>query len=249
MKYYKVISGQNFIGIATTSDMRKIQTRHNILIACTEKEAQCVQVDEAFYHAGWMKSIDNISTEIAEVIEITKEEYDQLYEMIKDDEDITVDPDTDVDNPTEDEEDIPTVVTVEYARKIKISEMSKVCENTITNGVDVVLSDGETHHFSLSVQDQLNLITLSSMVTSEQDNFPYHADGELCAFYSAQDIQTIINAATMFKTYHTTYFNSLRVYVQSLCSVDTISKVEYGMKIPEKYQSDVLKELTGSDEN
>ncbi len=91
--------------------------------------------------------------------------------------------------------------------------------------------------------NQLNLITLSSLAASGQTEIPYHADGELCRYYSAQDINTILNTATAFKTYHVTYFNSLKAYVESLATIEEIAIIEYGCEIPEEYQSEILKEL------
>lgn len=126
---------------------------------------------------------------------------------------------------------------------MKIKEMSGICESTITNGFDIVLSDGKSHHFSLSVQDQLNLITLSTMLASGEEYIPYHADGELCKAYSLEDASAIITTATNFKTYHITYFNSLKAYINSLKSIKTVSAVTYGMEIPDKYKSEVLTAL------
>lgn len=105
------------------------------------------------------------------------------------------------------------------------------------------MSDGQSYHFSLTTQDQLNLITLSSLVVSGQTEIPYHADGELCRYYSVEDINTILNTTTAFKTYHVTYFNSLKAYVESLATIEEISAIEYGCVIPEEYQSDILKDL------
>ena len=60
---------------------------------------------------------------------------------------------------------------------------------------------------------------------------------------------SIANAATNYITYHTTYFNSLKAYIKSLRSINTISKVRYGMDIPERYQSDVWKEINKDEES
>ena len=121
--------------------------------------------------------------------------------------------------------------------------MSQICNQLITNGIDVVLSDGESHHFSLTVQDQLNLITLSSMAQSGMLQIPYHADGELCKYYTPTEIGAIIETATALKTYHTTYFNSLKSYIESLNDIQIISSIQYGCNIPNEYKSDILKEL------
>jgi hypothetical protein len=189
-----------------------------------------------------MKSIrEDVGAVNADVIEITKEEYDELYEMIERDEEITPEPDPQPDPiPDPEEEDI----IVEYAKTLKTREMSYTCEQLIYTGIDVVLSDEESHHFSLTEHDQLDLMKLESLARSgEVEYLPYHEDGELCKYYSAADIITIANTATAYITYHTTYFNSLRAYINSLRSLNTISQVVYGMPIPERYQSDVWKDI------
>lgn len=246
MKYYKVINEQLFVGIATTSELRKIQLRHNILISCTEQEAECIQIEDNYYHAGWMKAVrEDIGAITADVIEIDKEEYDELYELIEHDEEIEPYPEPE---PSPEPEPEPEDITVAYAKKLKLKDMSNTCNNIIFAGIDVVLSDEETHHFSLTEYDQLNLFKLETLARSGQEVLPYHEDGELCKFYPAVDIITIANAATQYITYHTTYFNSLKAYINSLRSLNTISKVTYGMDIPKKYQSDVWKEINKNDE-
>ena len=220
--------------------------RHNILISCTEQEAECIQVEDNYYHAGWMKAVrEDIGAITADVIEIDKEEYDELYELIEHDEEIEPYPEPE---PSPEPEPEPEDITVAYAKKLKLKDMSNTCNNIIFAGIDVVLSDEETHHFSLTEYDQLNLFKLETLARSGQEVLPYHEDGELCKFYPAADIITIANAATQYITYHTTYFNSLKAYINSLRSLNTISKVTYGMDIPEKYQSDVWKEINKNDE-
>lgn len=220
--------------------------RHNILISCTEQEAECIQIEDNYYHAGWMKAVrEDIGAITADVIEIDKEEYDELYELIEHDEEIEPYPEPE---PSPEPEPEPEDITVAYAKKLKLKDMSNTCNNIIFAGIDVVLSDEETHHFSLTEYDQLNLFKLETLARSGQEVLPYHEDGELCKFYPAADIITIANAATQYITYHTTYFNSLKAYINSLRSLNTISKVTYGMDIPEKYQSDVWKEINKNDE-
>ena len=126
------------------------------------------------------------------------------------------------------------VITVEYVRNKKIAEMNTICSKAIQDGFDVKLSDDASHHFSLTEQDQLNLITLSTMIAS---------DGEPCIFYPVEDITAILNAATSWKTYHVTYNNSLKMYINALDNISDISAITYGIEIPVDYQSDVLRVL------
>ena len=245
LKYYKLINNSEFIGIGTTLDLRRFQTKHKILLACDESKAQYIQFNETLYRALWMvpETTDTLESIELSVIEIDKSEYDALFEAIKSGEDVEIE-----NEQQEDIYDVPVVdenevVTVEYVRTAKIAEMSNICNKVITNGFDAQLSDGNTYHFSLTAQDQLNLITLSSMVASGETAIPYHADGELCKFYSADDINIILASATAHKTYHVSYFNALKAYIEALETIKDISAIEYGVMIPEAYQSDVLKVL------
>lgn len=146
----------------------------------------------------------------------------------------------DLDIPVTDGAENVDTTTLDYVRETKLKELSAACNAAIEYGVDVTLSDGESHHFSLTTQDQLNLLTLSSMATAGQTNIPYHADGELCKFYSAEDILTVVGAAMSLVTYHTSYYNSLKAYVQTLADVASVAAIEYGIEIPEEYRSEVL---------
>lgn len=244
MNYYKLINGENFVGIATQLDFREHQKKHNILLACDETTAQYVQSENLLYHASWMKPIttDKFPYDEVEVISIEENEYTALKEAIDSGKEIIIEPDQPVE-----EETIPTnpsdEITIEYIKTAKINELNNTCNKVITGGFDIILSDENVSHFSLTTQDQLNLITLSALVESGETSIPYHADGELCKFYNADDIESIISAATSFKTYHVSYFNALRAYVESLEDIDSISKVTYGCEIPDEYQSEVLKVL------
>ena len=244
MTYYKLIDGKTFVGIATQLDFRNYQHKHNILLSCDESKAEYVQCKDTYYRADWMlpTSTDRIEYKIVKVIQIDEEEYNALYNTISKGEEVEIPPEQEIvpEEPTinPDEE-----VTVDFVKKSKLNEISSICNKTITDGFDVVLSDGKSHHFSLTTQDQLNLITLTGLVSSGETSIAYHADNELCKFYSAEDIACITNYATQFKIYHVSYFNSLKAYIEALEDVKEISSIEYGTDIPEEYQSEVLKAL------
>jgi len=130
-------------------------------------------------------------------------------------------------------------VTIDFIRQSKLAEMSHECRKTIESGIDLELR-GETQHFSLDTQDQLNLMSLSAMAQTQQ-MIPYHADGEVCIFYTADEINQIVSAATAHKVYHTTYYNALKTYINALETIEEISAITYGTPIPEEYKSEVLK--------
>lgn len=244
MKYYKLIKDLEFIGISTTSDMRRFQEKHKLLLSCKEAKAQYIECNGALFHANWMLTVstDIYEYEVVSVVQIEKEEYDILKESVESGEDIVIEPDI---IPGDDDSitDIPTEITLEYVRASKLAEVSKQCNLIIENGFDIILSDGVSAHFSLTTHDQINLITLQTMIASGETMIPYHADGELCKYYSVADITAITNKATNHKTFHVTYHNSLKSYINALTDIDSISAVQYGMEIPAEYQSDILKGL------
>lgn len=243
VNYYKLINGENFVGIATSLDLRRYQHKHRIILLTDESNAQYIQCNDKYYHARWMLPINtnNIEYDIVDIIQIEKDEYDALFEAVEAGKDVVIEPEPE---PVEELPDEPqNNVTVDYIKTMKLVEMSNKCNQTITSGFDILLSDNKVYHFSLTTQDQLNLITLSSMLSNGETSIPYHADGELCRFYSAEDIAAIIEMATKFKTYQVSYYNSLKVYIESLSTIDEIRAVVYGTEIPVEYQSDVLKIL------
>lgn len=244
MNYYKLINGTQFINIATTLDFRKFQKKHSIILTCDESQGQYVQCGEKLYRAYWLKPVttDKFPYETVDIIAITEEEYNIFKKAVEANEEIIIEPDTPIE-----EDDIPAdpieETTIDYIKSAKINELSVACNKIITNGFDVTLSDEKTHHFSLTTQDQLNLLTLSTLIENGETEIPYHADGDMCKYYSQEDMISIINCANNFKTYHITYFNSLKAYVNSMQEMEEISKVKYGCLIPDEYRSEVLKGL------
>lgn len=245
MGYYKLINGTNFVGTASQPDFRMFQRKHNILLTCDEEEAQYIQIGDNLYRAMWMVPVTNdaIPYILVDVIRIGEDEFNALSNG----EEFPAANAEGQDVLPEIEEQIAPndadIATLGYIKNKKISEMSAVCNRIISEGFSLALSDGADHHFALTTQDQLNLITLATLVSNGEQAIPYHADGELCKFYSADDVRKIISAATAFKTYHISYFNTIKSYIASLDAMSDVIAVYYGMEIPTEYQSDVLKYL------
>lgn len=123
----------------------------------------------------------------------------------------------------------------------KKAEISRECERIISRGVSVMLSDGTAGHFSLTEHDQINLFGKQVQLAAGAEQVEYHADGQPCRYYSATDMQTIIDAAMFHVSYHTTYCNSLNMWLASCQVVEDVQQIFYGADIPEEYQSEVLK--------
>lgn len=243
MKYYKIIKNNSFIGVVYSGQFIAQGKNTNKLFYANEVTGQFVNYNGTLYRDYWMVAIENppFPFIIADIIEITEEEYNTIKQAIDNDEEIIIDDD-------EEEEEQPVVPTpeepdamIEFVRTTKLNEMSKTCRQVIEEGFDLEIR-GETQHFSLSTQDQLNLMNLN-VLAETQELIPYHADGETCIFYTAEEIKTIASTATQFRIYQTTYYNALKDYINALDTIEAIATITYGTPIPEEYKSDVLRIL------
>ena len=240
MLYYKIIQNSQIIGVSTSDSCFNFELKHSMLQRTTLELAEYMECSSSLYHAFWMQPIKtNIYTyQDADILEIDKTEYDILVPATEnapvhiDEEEIVIPPDVD---PTDE-------ITLEYVRAAKINEMSKACNRAIEEGFDVEI-DGNVEHFSLTTQDQLNLMDLSSMIIQGEDEIPYHADGQPFKFYTADEIDAIISEANTWKMYNTTYFNSLKTYINALDNIQDIAALTYGAAIPVAYQSEVYKAM------
>lgn len=137
------------------------------------------------------------------------------------------------------------VPTLEELKSQKVTEMNDAQQTTIQNGLDITLSSGAVEHFTLTDHDQTSLMGLQTLVAQGIENIPWHTSDqtEHCKYYSNADMEIITSKALQFVTFHVTYFRDLRIYVRALEDKEAVSNVFYGMSIPEKYQSDVLKDF------
>lgn len=126
------------------------------------------------------------------------------------------------------------------AKTSKLREVSTACERIIYRGVSVTLQDGSTEHFSLTEHDQLNLFGKQAQLAAGAEVLEYHADGQPCRYYSAADMQTIIQAAMFHVSYHTTYCNALNMWIAGCQDAEEAQGIFYGVDVPEAYRSEVL---------
>lgn len=175
------------------------------------------------------------------------EAYTTLYRTIEDgyilsdDGSVYVEPDPEP-------EPEPYVPTLEEIQEAKVNEMNAAQQAVIAEGVDVVLTDGSTEHFTLTERDQTSLVGLQGQVAAGEQNIPWHTsdEEEHCKFYSNADMAKITATAMEYVTWHVTYFRDLRIYIRALTEIEEVEKVTYGMTIPEEYQSEPLKTMVAA---
>ena len=139
----------------------------------------------------------------------------------------------------------PYIPTLEEVKSAKVTEMSNAQQAVIQSGIDVTLTDGTTEHFTLTDHDQTSLMGLQTQVAQGIDNIPWHTSDTTkhCKYYSNADMRLIVTAAMQYVTYHVTYFRDLRIYISAMEDKASVEAVSYGVRIPEAYQSEVIKDL------
>lgn len=242
MKYYK-IKVNNILDVITSNNF--FIDNGTQLLASNEILGQYVEYNGALYRDYWMAPIlsDKYQFRIIDIKQITQEEYfafkqaQHSNEVINSfmEEEVVEEPVVEPATPDE---------FVEYIRSGKLKEMSSACSHAIEEGFDLEIRS-EIKHFSLTIQDQLNLISLDKMAQT-QSLIPYHADGEDVIFYTPEEINDIIDSANALKIYHTTYYNALKNYINALNTIEEIYAIEYGIEIPEQYQTEVFKVIGGN---
>lgn len=135
----------------------------------------------------------------------------------------------------------PDPPTLEEVKAEKRREISMVCEQIICSGVTVQLADGP-EHFSLTEKDQLNLFGKQAQLAAGAQRLEYHQDGHPCRYYTADEMQAIITSAMEHVSYHTTYCNSVNMWIAGAETVEEVQAIFYGADVPEEYQSQVLKD-------
>lgn len=120
---------------------------------------------------------------------------------------------------------------LDAARAAKEAELSDACNAAIVAGMDVTTAQG-SEHFSLQETDQINLTTAYNAVLSGAAAYPYHADGQLCRMFTAEEITAISNASIAHKMYQTTLCNHLLTWArraETQAELDSITYTAEGL--------------------
>lgn len=132
------------------------------------------------------------------------------------------------------------------AQTLKVSELSAACNQTITSGIDVETTQG-IEHFSLTETDQINLTNATLAVNQGAIVYPYHADGQLCRMFTAEELQDIAQTAIEFKIYQTTLCNHLLTWARRVTTIEELQQITYSANnLPEDLALNMQNVLTAS---
>lgn len=127
-------------------------------------------------------------------------------------------------------------------RQEKIQQMSEECSKTIQKGVQY---NGKI--YSLTSNDQINIDSMFNAVLAGAKEYPYHADGESCCNMKAEDI---LNLYVLYKktvTYYTTYYNQLKMYIDTLTDRKDVEKVFFGQELTGVFQEQLEDMMISAD--
>ena len=172
------------------------------------------------------KPVKHIEATFGSIEEITLEEFNRLLSLLNSNQEISAD-----------ESALST------AKRDKIKYLSNVCKNKITSGFSIILSDGELYSFKLTIEDQLNLMSIENQLNSGAATFIYHATEQPCKFFNREDMIKIINTFRQYTLYHTTYFNIAKQYINSLVDIEKVKLFSYGMDVTSVTDDLVLKQI------
>ena len=114
----------------------------------------------------------------------------------------------------------PYIPTYKEILNNKISELSHMCQCTIEAGLTI-----NDLHYSYTEKDQINLGDIVNTVKITGLPLGYHADGQKCTEYSAEDLINIYIQLAMNKYCQQTYFNQSREYLKSLEESDSNKEI------------------------
>ena len=129
-------------------------------------------------------------------------------------------------------------------RTVKLGEVGAACTAAIHAGIEV-----EGKRYSLTEHDQIELLAQLNAVKLGAPAVPYHADGELCRMFTAEEFVAVADAAMAFIFYHRTYCNHLNSWIRG-ANAETLDKISYGAELPKKLarsMADLLASAAGGD--
>lgn len=116
---------------------------------------------------------------------------------------------------------------VEQVRAAKLQEAGLACTAAIYAGIDVGGA-----HYSLTEHDQTEIMAQYTVVKEGAAAVPYHADGQLCRMYPAEEFAALAQAATAHVFYHRTYCNHVNAWI-ARAGLEELKGVTYGAALPE----------------
>lgn len=131
MNYYKITKDQTVVGVG--SQFYRWHDKTNRYMCCDLGKGECVQdtLSEVYYHDAWLRTLPATAypVENADVILISQEEYNELYEQLAGGEEIPFEPPAPEPEPEPERQDEDDhIMTVQEMRE-RIAELTALVMN------------------------------------------------------------------------------------------------------------------------
>lgn len=234
---YAVMKDGKVIDAVEVLSYCRYAARSEMVLRCTENDQPEGIISErtgVCYHVdGWPRFPDVIadSVDTVELMEIDETTFKALVEALDNGEPA----------PSIQPDEVPENPSVEWLKADKIYKLSKACNESIVAGFFCTISDGATHHFGWTLEDQANftsrMIQLMSGMVQTCDYYDY--DGT-CLILTASDMQIIAGTADANTSYFRAYYHCLVMMVNAMEDVESVRDVEWGVSVPDQYQSEAF---------
>ena len=101
----------------------------------------------------------------------------------------------------------------------KVNEFSKICQQTIENGADIVFDEADaentTEHFDFTTEDQANINSMFNAVLLGATEYPYHSKGNICKVYTKDQISKIYITMQATVTGQISYYNAMKNFLET----------------------------------
>lgn len=118
---------------------------------------------------------------------------------------------------------------IKRIKQHKIDDLRSICNQNILEGIQVELSDKKLHHFTMSIEDQLNLLEIRNLIALGESSFTYHESGGEYKEFSKEDMERIIFEMFKHKQTQLSIFNKLKQHINNLDRIDEIIKIKYDL--------------------
>lgn len=131
-----------------------------------------------------------------------------------------------------------SLVDIEVFRLQKLKEVGEACTAIIHSGIEL-----NEKRYSLSEYDQIELMAQLSSVKEGASQVPYHADGELCRMYSADEFLSVASVCMAFIFHHRTYCNHLNAWIRR-ADLEELKSITYGIELPLDLKNNMMKVIS-----
>lgn len=117
--------------------------------------------------------------------------------------------------------------TLDQVKAFHMKALNRIGQSMIYKGFSYPSPEGEPQQFSLTEQDQANITNLNLLCKGGISFVPYHANGQSCRMFTAEEMMGLAEKASKFVTFHITRMNALHQLVMEATNKKDVLAIQY----------------------